>query len=85
MTRRRRNKKKAVPHVIGNTKATHGRTVKVKHRQEKACTTRNPKPISLERNPKRLWVLACGGTRFRPGFRRSCIRILPQQMPDSLA
>ena len=46
MTRRRRNKKKAVPHVIGNAKATHGRTVKVKHRQEKACTTRNPKPIS---------------------------------------
>lgn len=47
MTRRRRNKKKAVAHVIGNAKATHGRTVKVKHRQEKACTTRNPKPISL--------------------------------------
>jgi hypothetical protein len=45
MARRRRNKKKNEQSPARDDK-TRGRTVKVKRRNEEACTTRNPKPIS---------------------------------------
>jgi len=45
MTRRRRNKKRDSARGSGDAKATRGRTVKVKHRNDKACTTINQKSI----------------------------------------
>jgi hypothetical protein len=45
MPRRRRNKKRGGRNGARDDK-TRGRTVKVKRRNEEACTTRNPKPVS---------------------------------------
>ena len=45
MIRRRRNKKKNGQSGVREDKR-RGRTVKVKRRNEEACTTRNPKPLS---------------------------------------
>ena len=45
MMRRRRNKRKDSARGTGDLKATRGRTVKVKHRSDKACTTKNQKSI----------------------------------------
>jgi hypothetical protein len=45
MKRKRRNKRKNTARGMGNAKAVRGRTVKVKHRSDKACTTINQKSI----------------------------------------
>ena len=45
MTRRRRNKRKDRARGTDDAKPVRGRTVKVKHRSDKACTTINQKAI----------------------------------------
>jgi len=45
MPRRPRNKKKDASRGGRGTKLPRGRTVKVKRRQDKPCTTKNQKPI----------------------------------------